>query len=236
MGTSADAPPARWVLLAPSTRGVITGAVITALGLWSVLVPLVGPYFGYALSPVGPWTMPWAALGLQIVPGGVLLLAGILLILTQRRLAGLAAGTLAAAAGLWLAVGSALWFSTPAWVLLGGVATGGGASTAEQIGMASGLGAVVTLLAGVAVGRFSVCGARDVAAAREQGTGAWPSGPEPDPAIHTGSADRAPGSDGADSAVPAQRGTTAPGEGPRQSNTYEVTSPRSARAIQNGSK
>jgi hypothetical protein len=156
------------MLRIPSIRGVITGAVIGALGLWSVLVPLVGPYFGYALSPLGPWTMPWAALWLQIVPGVVLLLGGVLLVSTQRRLAGLAVGALAAATGVWLAIGSALWSWTPAGVLVGGVAAGGGASAAEQIGMASGLGAVVTLLAGLAVGRFSVRGTRDVAAAHQQ--------------------------------------------------------------------
>jgi hypothetical protein len=39
----------------------------------------------YALSPPGPWTMPWAALRLQIVPGVVLMLSGILLSLRRGR-------------------------------------------------------------------------------------------------------------------------------------------------------
>lgn len=197
--------PGRGILRTAGSRGVITGAVIAALGLWSVLVPLIGPYFGYALSPAGPWTRPWAAFWLQIVPGVVLLLAGIQLVLTRRRVGGLAAGTIAAAAGLWLAVGSALWTSTPPGVLVGGMAAGDGVSAAEQIGMASGLGAVVTLLAGLAVGRFAVRGTRDVAAAQQQDR--WDRRPEPrpDPTIHTGSPDRGPGPADGRSAVPPPR-------------------------------
>lgn len=209
MSSSAHTTPGRGLLRTASTRGVVTGAVLAALGLWSVLVPLIGPYFGYALSPAGPWTRPWAALWLQIVPGGALLLAGILLMLTQHRLAGLAAGALAAAAGAWLAVGFALWSWKPAGTLVGGAAAGDGISAAEQIGMASGLGAVVTLLAGLAVGRFTVRGTRDVAAAdRQRRQHRWEghtgSGSDPVTRVDRGTT-REPGPAGARPAVPPPR-------------------------------
>ncbi len=187
MSSSADTSSGRGMLRTAGSRGVVTGVVLGALGLWSVLVPLAGPYFGYALSPAGPWTTPWAALWLQIVPGVVLLLCGLVLTLTQRRVAGLVAGVLAAAAGIWLAVGFALWSWTPGGVRVDGLAGDDGVSPAELIGMASGLGAVVTLLAGLAVGRFSVRGTRDVAAAQRQESGRRRSRSESDPGSHTGS-------------------------------------------------
>jgi hypothetical protein len=187
MSSSADTSPGRGTLRTAGSRGVVTGVVLGALGLWSVLVPLVGPYFGYALSPAGPWTTPWAALWLQIVPGVVLLLCGLVLTLTRRRVAGLVAGVLAAAAGLWLAVGFAVWSWAPSGVRVEGAAGADGLSAAEQIGMASGLGAVVTLLAGLAIGRFSVRGTRDVAAAQRPESGRRRSRSEPDPGSHTGS-------------------------------------------------
>ncbi|MDD7933133.1 hypothetical protein [Actinomycetospora straminea] len=161
------------------------GAAITVLGLWSLLVPLVGPYFGYALSPAGPWTRPWAALWLQIVPGVVILLAGIALVVTRRRLVGLVSAALAGAAGLWLTAGVALWPWTPSGVLVGGV-TGDGISAAERLGMASGLGAVTTLLAGLAFGRFSVRSTRDVGA-QQTPTPGTRAAAGPEPATHTGS-------------------------------------------------
>ena len=203
MGSSADTSSGRGTLRTAGTRGVVTGVALGALGLWSVLVPLVGPYFGYALSPSGPWTTPWAALWLQIVPGVVLLLCGLVLTLTHRRVAGLLSGVLAAAAGLWLAVGFAVWSSAPNGARVDGVAGADGTSAAEQIGMASGLGAVVTLLAGLAVGRFSVRGTRDVGAAQRQESGRRRSRSEPDPGSHTGSSDPGPAARG--SAVPTPR-------------------------------
>jgi hypothetical protein len=204
MGSSSDRSSGRGMLHTAGTRGAVTGVVIAVLGLWSVLVPLVGPYFGYALSPAGPWTTPWAALWLQIVPGVVLLLCGIVLTLTRVRLLGLVAGVLAAAAGVWLAVGFALWPWAPGGgARVGGVAATDGVSAAELIGMAAGLGAVVALLAGLAIGRFPVRGTRDVGAAHRQDSDRRRSSSEPEPASPTGSTDR--GQEAGGSAVPEPR-------------------------------
>jgi hypothetical protein len=204
MASSSDRSAGRGMLRTAGTRGVVTGVVIAVLGLWSVLVPLVGPYFGYALSPAGPWTTPWAALWLQIVPGVVLLLCGVVLTLTRVRVLGLVAGVLAAAAGVWLAVGFALWPWAPGGgARVGGVAATDGVSAAEQIGMAGGLGAVVTLLAGLAIGRFSVRGTRDVGAAQRHESDRRRSSSEPDRTGPTGSSDRGPAA--GDTAVPAPR-------------------------------
>ena len=96
--------------------------------------------------------------------------------------AGLVAGVLAAAAGVWLAVGVAVWSWAPVGAPVAGVPAADGISAAEQIGMASGLGAVVTLLAGLAIGRFSVRGTRDVAAAQRQESDRRGSRSEPAPA------------------------------------------------------
>jgi hypothetical protein len=204
MTSSVATAPGRGVVRTAGSRGVVSGALLALLGLWSVLVSLVGPYFGYALSPAGAWTAPWALLWLQIVPGAALLLAGIGLMLTGFRVVGLVAGALAAATGLWLAVGPALW-SWPSTVALAGT-PGAGVSAAEEIGMATGLGAVVTLLAGLALGRFSVRGTRDVTAAHQRGREDGREAPRPAPGSHDARPAEPGGGPGADrTAVPEAR-------------------------------
>lgn len=146
----------------PRTRGATSGLLVVLLGAWGGLVPFIGPQFGYAYTPDATWTMTWGRLWLEVVPGAVAVLGGLLLIGSRHRAIGVWAGWLSALAGAWFALGpivTKLWSGGPQ------PGTPIAASTAhavlEQIGMFTGLGVVIVFLAASALGRFSVVGVRD---------------------------------------------------------------------------
>jgi hypothetical protein len=132
------------------------------LGAWGGLVPFIGPQFGYAYTPDATWTMTSGRLWLEVVPGAVAVLGGLLLIASRHRAIGLWAGWLSALAGAWFALGPAitkLWSGGPQ--VGDPVANGSAHAVLEQIGMFTGLGVVIVFLAASALGRFSVIGTRD---------------------------------------------------------------------------
>jgi hypothetical protein len=137
--------------------------LLVLLGVWGALVPFVGPHFGYAYTPDATWTMTSGRLWLDVVPGAVAALCGLVLALSASRAVGLWTGWLAAVAGAWFVIGpqvSRLWgggqpqTGTP-------VATDTLHSLVIQIGFYSGLGVVIVFLAAAALGRFSVIGLRE---------------------------------------------------------------------------
>lgn len=152
-------------LAIPRTRGVITGVCLVVLGAWGALVPFVGPYFNYAYRSDQTWHFTYGRLWLDILPGVVTVLAGLLLIVATSRATALFAGWLAALAGAWFVIGpgvSRLWNhgATQTGHPLGGYVL----RTVEQLGYFDALGAAIMLLAAFAIGRASVLAARDVLA------------------------------------------------------------------------
>jgi hypothetical protein len=147
----------------PRTRGAASGVLLVLLGVWGALVPFVGPRFGYAYTPDAAWLMTSGRLWLDVVPGAVVALCGLILIASTSRALGLWAGWLAAVAGAWFVLGPAL---SRLW---GGgqpqtgapVATDTLHSIVTEIGFYSGLGVVIVFLAAAALGRFSVVGLRE---------------------------------------------------------------------------
>lgn len=147
----------------PRTRGAFSGLLLVLLGAWGGLVPFVGPHFGYAYTPDATWTMTTGRLWLNVLPGAVALLSGLILMISANRAVGLWVGWLAAMAGAWFAVGpiiSRLWNAgqpqtgTP-------VANDTLHSVVVEIGFYTGLGVVIVFLAAAALGRFSVIGLRE---------------------------------------------------------------------------
>jgi hypothetical protein len=151
----------------PRTRGVTSGLLVLLLGAWGALVPFIGPHFGYAYTPDATWTMTTGRLWLEVVPGAVAALGGLVLIGSARRGVGVWAGWLAALAGAWFAVGPIV---SMLWTADGRPQTGApvGSTTlqavVEQLGFFTGLGVVIVFLAATAIGRFSVAGGHAVAA------------------------------------------------------------------------
>lgn len=145
--------------LARST-GVVGGLLIVVLGLWAVFIPLVGPYFNYGFTPNSTWHFTLNRLWLDILPGAAAVLGGLVLMAAGRRSAGVIGGWLALAGGVWLLIGpslSLLWGHAPAGVLQSGIGTplgGTDRAAVAMIGFFYGAGALITVLAAFAVGRF----------------------------------------------------------------------------------
>lgn len=147
------------------SKGAATGTILVLLGLWGGLVPFVGPYFGYAFTPDRPWAWTDGRLWLEVLPAVAAVIGGLMVLSSSNRLVGLAGGWLAAAAGLWFVVGrdlSMLWNASG--VPGGGAPVGSNQAwiVAEQLGFFYGLGALIVLAAGLALGRMSVIGVRDL--------------------------------------------------------------------------
>lgn len=98
-----------------------------------------------------------ARLWLEILPAAATVVGGMILTGTASRVSAVAGGWLGVAAGAWYVVG------VPIWSLLTGTPDSLGAplggprlAALEQSGMLIGLGALIAILAALALGRFSV--------------------------------------------------------------------------------
>jgi len=145
---------------APRRHGVVSGLGLMLLGAWGAIIPFVGPYFDYAYTPDRTWTWTAGRGYLEVLPGAVAFLAGLVLLMTSHRAKASLAGWFGVAAGAWFVVGPLLavtWSKHDVGRPVGGTR----AVAAEQIGMFYGLGAAMILFAAAAVGRFSVATLRD---------------------------------------------------------------------------
>jgi hypothetical protein len=146
------------------SRGALGGVLLVLLGIWGAVIPFVGPYFHYAYTPDRAWDVTAGRMWLEVLPGAVAMVAGIVVLLSRLRPAAVFGAWLAALAGAWFAVGDLV---AAAWTRLPRAGTPvGGASRAalEQIGLFTGLGVVILFVAALTLGRFTVVAARDKAA------------------------------------------------------------------------
>jgi hypothetical protein len=132
----------------------MSGFMLIVLGLWGGLIPLVGPYFGYAFGSHATWDLTMNRFWLDVLPGAAVVLGGLLLMSSGHRVSGTMASWIAMAGGAWFAVGppvSRLWEHSggPIGVPLFGHTR----QTFELIGYFYGLGIVVMGLAAFALGR-----------------------------------------------------------------------------------
>jgi hypothetical protein len=143
------------------SRGALSGLLLVLLGIWGAVIPFVGPYFHYAYAPDRTWAVTAGRMWLEVLPGAVALVSGIVVLVSRLRPLAIFAAWLAALAGAWFAVGSVVaahWTTLPA----AGAPVGGAARMAlEQIGFFTGLGVVMVFVAALALGRLTVIAARD---------------------------------------------------------------------------
>ncbi|MGN6608423.1 MAG: hypothetical protein ACTHMS_15600 [Jatrophihabitans sp.] len=153
------------VMSIPRSRGALSGVLLIIFGAWAALIPLIGPSFHYSYGTTKSWDFSAARWWLEILPGAVAVLAGLILIMTANRATAQFAAWIGAAAGAWLIIGR----DVASWWHLGspGVATSTRpfARALEALGMFSGIGALIVFTGALAVGRLSVRsgGARAVA-------------------------------------------------------------------------
>ncbi len=149
----------------PRSRGAVSGVLLILLGLWGGLVPFVGPYFDYSYGSDKTWDWTTGRGWLEVLPGAVAVVGGLLLLTSKNRIRGSLGGWLAAAAGAWFVIGK----TVSTWWRTGGVGEPvsqhvSGRAVAD-LGYFYGLGAVMVFLAAFALGRLAVVGVRDIAAA-----------------------------------------------------------------------
>ena len=141
---------------------MLSGLVLILLGAWGALVPFVGPYFHYAYTPDKAWIYTTGRLWLEILPGAATVLGGLIVLISASRPLAHFGAWLAALGGAWFALGSVIGPTWSGMNMNPGTPVGGPVDRAlEQIGFFTGLGVVIVLVAGMALGRFSVIGVRD---------------------------------------------------------------------------
>ncbi|WP_245694628.1 PRC-barrel domain-containing protein [Actinopolyspora mzabensis] len=152
------------VLSVRRSRGVLSGVVLVLLGVWTGLIPFVGPYFGYGFGGTQPWSFTLDRLWLCVLPALAILLGGSLLAPTGNRLLGSVASVLAMAGGVWLIIGpslSRLWGTEGVATPIGAPLGSPGTWVAAQLGFFFAVGALVVTVAAMAFGRLTVRSVRD---------------------------------------------------------------------------
>ena len=155
-----DTHAGRWDI--PRSRGAASGVLLILLGLWGALIPFIGPYFNFAYEPDSPWAWTAGRGWLEVLPGLVTVLGGLLLLASGNRATTMLGGWLSVIAGAWFVVGRL--FAEP-WGL-GDYGAPAADTMAGQIALEltffSGLGALIIFLGAAALGRLSVRSLRDV--------------------------------------------------------------------------
>jgi hypothetical protein len=150
-------------LVMPRSRGAVNGSFLALLGLWGALIPFIGPYFNYAFGTLDPWVVTLDRLWLNILPGLVVLLSGLILGLSTDRFSGGLGAWLALTGGIWFIIGpvlSQLWGGGGPVNPIGAPLGTNFMQVLEQLGYFYGLGALITALAAVALGRITMRSAK----------------------------------------------------------------------------
>ena len=146
----------------PRSRGAASGFLLILLGAWGALAPFIGPLFNFAYSPDQAWTWTTGRGWLEVLPGAVVALGGLLLLMSRNRATAMFGGWLAVAGGAWFIVGRAL--AGPLGIGDAGVPVA--ATEAKHVALELtyfyGLGALIVFLGAAALGRISVRSVRDV--------------------------------------------------------------------------
>lgn len=152
----------------PRSRGAVSGFLLLILGAWGALIPLVGPYVNFGYTPNSTFHFSTGRVWLELLPGAVVFVGGLLLLVAANRLV--------TSVGAWLAVAGGAWFLVgPTLARLLHLGTVGVpihkttlGSTLETLLLFTGLGALILILGAIAVGRLGVVSVRDVKAAQRR--------------------------------------------------------------------
>jgi hypothetical protein len=150
------------LLRVPRTRGALSGMLLVILGAWGALIAFIGPYFNYSYRSDHTWVWTSQRGWLEVLPGAVTVLGGLVLLLSGSRFGAMFGAWLGVAGGVWFVIGRSL--SDVLNIGSVGQPTGSsqGARAAAELGYFGALGAAIILVAGFALGRLSIVAARDV--------------------------------------------------------------------------
>src|SRR5689334_4513971 len=149
-------------LTMPRSRGAASGFLLILLGIWGALIPFVGPAFNFAFSPDREWVWTPARGWLEVLPGAVTVLGGLLLLSSRNRFTAMLGGWLTVLAGAWFVVGRALAGPLGLGDAGAPVAATETKRVVLELAYFYGLGALIIFLGALALGRLSVRSARDI--------------------------------------------------------------------------
>jgi hypothetical protein len=132
------------------------------LGAWGALVPFVGPAFDFAYDQAQGAAWSAARGWLEVLPGTVAVIGGLLLVRSQNRATAMLGGWLSVIAGAWFVVGRVV--ATTLTIGESGRPVAETETTAAWLAVTYfyGLGAVIVFVGAMALGRLSVLSVRDV--------------------------------------------------------------------------
>jgi hypothetical protein len=139
------------------TRGAVSGFLLLLAGLWAALVPFFGPYLNLSIGTDHTWHWTTDRLWLDVLPGAVAAVGGLLLIRAVTRGGAAFASWLAVSAGAWLIVGqsvSLIWnhgASAAGQPLFGNVH-----KMVEELVYFYGVGALILFFGAFALGRLAL--------------------------------------------------------------------------------
>ncbi|ULE32836.1 hypothetical protein [Mycobacterium sp. IDR2000157661] len=146
----------------PRSRGAMSGFLLILLGLWGALIPFVGPYFNFAFTPDEAWAWTSGRGWLEVLPGLVTVVGGLLLLTSRNRATAMLGGWLAVAGGAWFVIGRAM--AGPLGI--GDAGTPVAATETKQVWLELtyfyGLGALIVFFGAAALGRLSIRSVRDI--------------------------------------------------------------------------
>jgi len=143
----------------------VTGVLLILLGIAAALAPLLGPEIGLTIGSDKTFDVTEERLYLSVIPGAVVAVGGLLLLVAANRPVAMVGALMALAGGIWLIVGplvSRLWEDSGG--LLGAAGRPDGTRTRQTIEILAyfnGTGALITALAGIALGRLAIKAASD---------------------------------------------------------------------------
>jgi len=145
----------------PRSRGAVSGLLLIILGIWGALIPFVGHYFHFAYTPGQTWAWSSARGWLEVFPGAVATVGGVLLLVSGNRATAMFGGWLATLAGAWFVVGR----EVAPTLRIPDIGQPTAATDAKrallEIGYFSGLGALIVFLSGAVLARLAIRTARD---------------------------------------------------------------------------
>jgi len=154
----------------PRSRGGICGVLLILLGVWGGLGPFVSPYFHFGYTPDKTWYYSTGRLYFSIIPGAAARHGGRLVVATTQSGGRIFGGLLS---GAWFVTGTnfvadVLHRSVPFGVQIVPASLSGQALVLrgylELVALFTGVGLLLLFAGALAMGRFSMIGARDLAA------------------------------------------------------------------------
>lgn len=146
----------------PRSRGAMSGFLLVILGAWGALIPFVGPHFNFGYTPDQDWTWTSARGWLEVLPGAVTVVGGLLLIASRNRATAVLGGWLAVVAGAWFVLGGQFAPLLRIGVVGDPIASTDGKRALLEVSYFSGLGLLIVFLGAAVLARLTVRLARDV--------------------------------------------------------------------------